>query len=167
MQLELIQVICGLIRESMGLEQDQVVVYNQRWKIPADDRLYISVKFLSSRPYSIRRIYDAAVKGSLLQKQSVNEQVMFTINVMSIGDAARVRKNEILFALSGDLYERTAELYGFSIGRIPATFVDLSAEEGSAIISRYAITVPVLTASDASSKVPYFDTFPRKLIVQP
>lgn len=167
MQPELVQILLGVIGSEMDLKPEQTVVYNQRWKIPPDSRLYVTAKFLSGRPYAVRRGYDPSVKGELSQKQSLNQQTMFTFNVMSNGTEALVRKEEVIMALSSDAAERAAERYSFSIGRIPASFVDLSTEEGAAILYRYAITIPVLNAVAKTSKVPFFDTFPRRLIVQP
>ena len=47
---DLLKVIVGIIRREMDLAADQVVIYNQRWLIPPDYRLYVSLNLTGTRP---------------------------------------------------------------------------------------------------------------------
>jgi hypothetical protein len=164
---EILQVLVDIIRREMCLKADQVVIYNQRWIIPNDSRVYVSLHLLGSKPYGVNRGYssqsflnpsDQTVTTVLNEEQSINTADMISVHVTGYGDTARVRRNEVMFALHSTYAEQKMEQYGFSIGQVPTSFADVSEAMGTAYLYRYAITFNVLYAQGVTKPVDYFDS---------
>lgn len=164
---EILKVLGDVLRAEMDLKADQVTIYNQRWIIPSDTRLYISIKITGSRPYAVNRKYRAGfvtgtpseVTATLNEELTINTQDIITLNIYSKGEAARIRRNEVILALGSTRCEQEMERYSFSIGQVPVSYVDVSEGEGTAMINRYAITYQMLYAQGLTKPVEYFDQF--------
>jgi hypothetical protein len=174
-QKELIVVLVGLIRERMKLKQEQVLVYNQNWKMPPDAGLHVVV---SAQPgekvYGSTLAYEDAGTGpngenlGLTEVQRVNVQESYSVDIMSFDGQARQRKQEIVFALNSTTAQQLAERYAFKIGNIPNHFVDVSAAEGPAMLNRYRATFNVLRGYTSTAEAPYFDKFGKsELLLNP
>lgn len=176
---ELVRVINAIIRREMALQEDQTMLYNQRWKIPPDDRLYVTCSILGSKPYGVNRSYSASpaivetptkITEVLNENISVNAQDLLSLKVFSKGDQARIRRNEILMALNSTFAEQEMERLSFRIGAVPISYVDASEEEGTTIINRYVITYAILYAQSVTKPVPYWDEVkfaPSTPVLQP
>lgn len=162
-----------LIRGFMQLEREQVVQYNQDWKVPPDDRLYISVGFLASRPYGNNTTTAPdntdPENPKLVETTSINERALLTVDVYSFSDEALLRKAEVLMAFGSTAGQQLAERLSLKLGKIPDAFNDLSGVEGAARINRYNLSLPVLYVTSKSSIIEYFDKFtvPPALVVNP
>ena len=164
---ELLQVLVDIIRREMCLKPDQVVIYNQQWIVPNDSRVYVSLNVLGSKPYAVNRGYssnsilnptDNTVTTVLNEEQSLNSADMISMHVYGKGDEARIRRNEVIFALHSTYAEQQMERYAFSIGQLPTSFADVSEAVGTAMLYRYAITFNVLYAQGVTKPVDYFDS---------
>ncbi len=167
---EILKVLVAILRSEMDLAADQVVIYNQRWLVPSDFRLYVSINLTGSRPYGVNRGYKARrvvntpteSRCVLDEELSINSQDIVTINAYSStakdgSCAARARRNEVVMALNSTFAEQQQERYGFSIGRVPLSYVDVSEGEGTEMLTRYALTYNVLYAQSASKPVEFID----------
>ena len=164
---ELLQVLVDIIRREMCLKADQVVIYNQRWIVPNDHRVYVSLHVLGSKPYAVNRGYsstsilnptDETVTNILNEEQSINSADMISVHVMGYGDETRIRRNDVMFALHSTYAEQQMEKYSFSIGQVPTSFADVSEALGTAMLYRYAITFNVLYAQGVTKTVDYFES---------
>lgn len=168
-----INLIVGLIRAYMGLATEQVVVYNQKWRIPSDNRLYISVGYLAQKPYAPSIAYEnfggtVEKPAGLKEVTSINSQETFTINIYSRGDEAILRKDEVLLAFSSTMAQQLCEKYAIKLGRLPVGMTDISQLDGAAILNRFAITINALCARSQERVVEYFDQFPTPgLVINP
>ncbi len=166
-----INLIVGLIRDFCGLAVDQVTVYNQKWKIPNDERMYVSVGLLSETPYGTQKSNREDVKDGrpvLIETLAVNIQETLSINVFSRSQAALNRKEEVLLAFSSQQAEQLCEANSIKLGELPVSFVDLSQPEGVARINRYGLTINALSSRKVERIVQYFDKFqPTGLIINP
>ena len=173
---EILKVLVDIIRREMDLKADQVHIYNQRWIIPADDRLYVTIKISGTKPYAVNRRYRPSqivagpteITETLNEELSINAQDVLTINVYSHKMEARLRRNELILALCSTLSEQLQERHGFSIGVVPVAVTDVSEGEGTDMLNRYAITYNILYAQGSTKPVEYFDEFSiAETVLQP
>lgn len=162
--------ICGLLRAYMALETEQVVVYNQKWKIPADTRLYISVSSLGpQKQYGATVEYrDNDDQSALVEDVATASREMIGVDIYSRGQDALNRKEEVMMALASTAAQQLCERYAIKIARIPLTFVDASGLESTARLNRFHLSFAVLRTRTRSSVVQFYDTFPKpKLVIEP
>ena len=174
---EILQILQGVIRSELLLAADQVVIYNQRWIVPNDDRLYVTLHVMGNRPYANNRRmasgWEANPAGGeavavLNEEQQVNSADLISLHVQSYGDQARFRRNEVMFALNSTRCEQQQERWGFHVGPLPSSFADASEGLGTAMLTKYAITFSVLYAQARVNPVDYYDQFPiGQLAIQP
>jgi len=139
---EAIEVIANIIDNELTLETGQVVIYNQKYNLPADQGLHITVGYLSTKVIANNNYpVDATVDMNETQQVAVNHQVQ--IDCMSAGPLARLAAIEILMALNSVYAQRLCEQYNIRISRIPSQFNDTSILEASAILNRFTLTITV------------------------
>lgn len=153
-----------LLREFMGLATDQVVIYNSDWRIPSDDRLYISVGLLASKVYGssnqkIDRLASAGVPGALIEQVIINSADTYTVNVFSSTNEAMLRNWEVIAALGSTIGQQAMELLNFAMSLIPASIVDLSGVEGARRLFRYANTITLLRSRMRENVIQIYDDF--------
>lgn len=163
-----INLLVGLIRAYMGLDTEQVVVYNQKWRIPADGRVYVTVGYLAQKPYAANPVYETfgqtpANPGGVGLKEvvTVNSQETFSINLFSRSDEAIMRKDEIPACLASTAAQQLCEANSIKLGRIPVSMADLSGLDGAAILNRFVITINALCARSQERVVQFYDKFPQ------
>ena len=159
---------------------DQVLVYNQKFDIPPDDRLYISIAILGAKTFGASNRYEAvgdAIKqptllpttiwkgGELVQTQYVNRQEMYSILCYSKSNDARLRNWEITAALVSELAQQLQEANSIKIGQVPTAMLDVSEVDGTARLNKYSLTLNVLAAYTKTKPAQYFDTFPGPMIL--
>lgn len=155
---DLANVLAALIQSEMELEDGRVLVYNSILPLPKDPKIMVAVGFVSEKVYGTNRSYsdDPTNPEGLIEEVSTNVSETYAIDIYSQDNSARIRKNEIIFALNSTQAERLAEQYAFRIARIPAAFVDVSQVEGAARLNRYQLTMKVLRAhSRIRTVLPY------------
>lgn len=162
-----LNLIVGLIRSYMGLARDQVVIYNQKWKIPADDRVYISVGYLNIKPYGGSSTTEPTAEG-LKEITTLNSQETLSINVMSRSQEAILRKDEVILAFRSTAGQQLCEANSIKLGQLPVSFVNLSVQEGTAILNRFNVTINALVARVQERIIEYYDQFPTPaLTIEP
>lgn len=154
-------IICGLFRAYLDLATEQVVVYNQKWKIPSDDRLYICVSAVGPQ-----KVYGATVETELTEARdglqetaAVNTQEAIGVDLYSFGQEAVNRKEELLLALVSTSAQQLAEKYSLRIAQIPVSFADLSRLEATAQLNRFHLTFLVLRTRSKTKLIESFDQF--------
>lgn len=153
-----LQCLCEIIQTEMGLADDQVYVYQQKINIPPDDRIYIAVGELSSKPYSnINKTVE--IDGVLSEEQSTNFAVQASIDIFSRSTQALFRKEEIILALGSNYAQQIQEAQAIRIARISQAFNNLSQLEASAIPYRFQISVTVQYKVTKTKAIPYYDKF--------
>lgn len=157
---EIIKVVADVIQSEMGLGNDRVYLYNQKWRIPPDEGLFVIVGFMGARAFGAKTEYENdPITNELVEVQSVNQQEMYTIDLMSRDSSARVRKQEVILALNSTLCQQMMEQYNFKIANLPATFNDVSALEATAILNRYQLAFNTLVVYRKVKSVQFFDSF--------
>lgn len=158
-----------IVRQFMDLKQDQVVLYNQGWKIPADERLYISFGALTTRPYGSTKTHRDSDDGkTLLEVITLNSQEVWSINVYSYDLDVVARKEEIIMSFNSDAAQQSMEKYSYKLPLLPLAFRDLSGLEGARRLYRFQADVAVLRARKRENIVQYYDKFDSpQLVINP
>lgn len=167
---ETTKLIADLLQEQMGLEDDVVAIYNQKRVLKPKSGLYLDVAIIGNKVYAATSapVNDPA-QPDLVEVQTVAMQEIVQIDIFSANAEARLRKAEVIMALTGIGAQQSMERHAYAIARIPPSFVDVSEVEGSARLNRYALTFNVLRAYSKARTAPTFTEFQstREFLVNP
>ncbi len=157
-----LNIVVGLVRDYLGLEPDQVVVYNQKWRIPSDQRLYVTIGLLAQKPYGSTLEHlpftDESGEG-LKEVVTLNSQESLSVNVYSRGQLAIERKDEVIMAFGSTAAQQLCEQHSIKLGRLPLAMTDVSGLDGVAILNRFVATINLLCARRQERVVQYFNRF--------
>lgn len=157
-----LQLICDIIRHELGLDPDQSYLWDQKFNIPNDSRVYVPVGVLSCKPFGNTNSFDP----DLGQVQSINMSATLSLDIMSRSIDGVNRKEEVLMALKSFYSESQQEMNSFRIFNISTNFVNLSDVEGAAILYRFNISVNVQYMVIKTNVIPYYDDFPGAVVEQ-
>lgn len=152
-----------IIIHEMGLADDRVNIFNQKWKIPTYDDLFIVLECLPSKIISNRSTVKM-VPGEYVEIHDLTVQERITVMVFSRNMDALLRKEEVIMALCSTYSQQIQEQYSFHIARI-APIEDLTMLEGAAQLYRYDIPVIMLTWQTLTKAVEYYDAFTGRIKV--
>lgn len=157
---EIIKVVADVIQAELALANDRVYLYNQKWRIPPDEGLFVVVGFQSAKAFGAKTTYENdPITNELVEVQSVNQQETYTIDLLSRDSSARVRKQEVILALNSTLCQNAQEQYNFKIANLPTSFVDVSSLEATAILNRYQLAFNTLVVYQKIKSVLFYDQF--------
>lgn len=158
-------IICDILKTELGLAAEQVLVYNQRFKIPASVSTYITVGVIAMKPYSNTKKYNGDGSG-LVSEQALAMSESISINVMSTNTSSTDLYPLVLMALASDYSEQVQEKYQFSLGVIPTSTADTSFLEDTAQVTRQTITLQVLRSYSKIKEISYYDTFEKEILTE-
>lgn len=168
---ETIELVAGLIADDMATDPGVVQIYNQKRRLPPVKGFFVDVALLGTKPFAVKRGYENdPASADLREVASCNVQEMIQVDIFSFDASARLRKFDVLFALTSIAAEQLAERWAFKTSRLPASLVDASEQEGSAILNRFALTFTVIRAYGRIKAAPTFSVFqnpPQELLVNP
>ena len=150
-----LQIIADIIKTKLALENDQVYIYNQKFNIPKDNRMYIAVKLGNQRVFGTSSQYLGTQEVT-----SINMQATITLDIMSRTLEALNRKEEVFLALVSQRSIQVQNQNHFRIAQVPSTFNDLSQLEGAAIPFRFNVSFNILYAKRILANVEYYNEFP-------
>lgn len=157
--------ICDIIQTELGLKPGQVMVYNQRFKIPATFDVFITVGVLGMKPYSNINKAASNVSG-LSSEQSLAVQETISINVMSANTSSIDAFPLVMMAMGSTYAQQVQDKYQFSIGVIPASVADTSFLEESTQMTRQTITLQVLRSYSKIKQISYYDNFEKEILTE-
>ena len=132
--------VAEIIRRELDLHSNQVYIYNQEFKIPPDERLYISVGIGTLKPFGNIKTRDSLTDQTV---HHINMQAMLDINIMSKSEDALDRKEEVLMAFQSDYGQNQQTTNGFYIAPITTNLTNLSNIEGSSIPYRFHFSMNI------------------------
>ena len=157
-----LQLVADVISKEMGLANDQVYIYNNKYTIPKDSRLYIAIGINWDKPFANNT--STRPNGQSVE-QSVNVQSNLSIMIMSKDQSALNRKEEVIMALNSIYALSQMAANSFYIAKVSTNFVNLTDEEGAAILYKYNISVNVQYFIKKVKSVRYYDDFPTPEII--
>lgn len=156
--MEAIGLVADILQTYMGLDAQNVQLYNQKLKIPNNSKTYLSVGVMRSKPFGIsKRHYEK--DGKFYEEIGQNISATLTIDIYSKKEDVIFQKDEIVEAFASDYAQSQMMRNGFKISRLTGDFVSLSNIEGSAIPYRFQTTCVVEYAKTKLREVRYYDTF--------
>jgi hypothetical protein len=162
-----IKILADIIQNQMALEDEQVLVYNQKWDLRPNYDLFVSVAVAGpSSPIGNTRRYVATEQGGLKEVQKLHTYEPFNIEIFSRDASALKRRNDLLLALGSTFSQQQQEKYGMRIDTI-GSLQDLSSLEGTAILNRYRQSIGVYYTCTKEADVDYFNRFRLKLFTDP
>jgi len=121
----------------MSIDPSRVVVYNQNWKSPKDEGIYIVVSGGTERIIGNTNSFDHA-NDKEIKKVSVS--ATYNIEITSKNTDAKYRKAEVLAAIGSTYSEQKQEENQIRIFRA-GQIQDLSFIDGRSALNRYQIPV--------------------------
>jgi hypothetical protein len=166
---ETVKVIADLLESEMDLAKDIVAVYNSARRIPPKKGFFIDVAILGEAPFAAnaRPVNDPA-EPEVVAVQTIAQREILQVDIFSADDSARLRRIDMIFALTGIAAQQACERHAMKISNLPQSFIDLSQVEASTRLNRYALTVTVIRSYSKAKTVPSFAVFqvpPRAIIV--
>lgn len=155
---ESIKVLLDIIKTEMELDDDRVLVYNQKWTLPNEKDIFVYLSYVSESPFMIKRFYEDRVDGFYEVQVLSNSQVI-GIDIFSRDSSARTRKEEVLFALNSTYAQQQCEIESIKIASLPTSFNDISDVEASARLNRYNLSMRVISSKTKEKIVDYFENF--------
>ena len=160
MPIELLQ---QFLASFMGLKDDRVFIYGERFKIPADDGLFVVVELKYAKQISARNEEELQSDASMISVQHINTQERYIVGVFSRDLSALRRHQEVPFALASIACQQLQEQNSFKISRInPAQ--DLTALEASAELRRFDIEVVVLASYELRKAIEYYNSYAVRVV---
>jgi hypothetical protein len=157
---EPIKIVRDIIKTYMGLSDDRVIIYNQKWNIPNSSDIFIT---LSNGPEKIlsnsNRTEDRGDIVGLYEVQTLQLYETFYIDIMSADNSSRLRKEEIILALKSTYSQVRQEINSIKISSYPVSFLDLSSVEASDRLNRYHAEIRAFTWRKYEAKIDYFNVY--------
>ncbi len=164
--IEPLKLLRTILLEELNLKDDQVMLYNQQFPLPSDDRLFINLAILGTKNFGAKTEYKPNPVSLELEEHLVlNRQEMISVLCFSAGSLARERNWEIIPAFSSTFAQQTMEANSFLIGRLPTSMNDVSEQDGAQRLNRYSLTFNVLCAYSKVKAVDYFDDVAGPLLI--
>jgi hypothetical protein len=154
MNKEPIKIIADIIKHELLLLDDEIYIYNQDFKVPNKQGLFVVIIAEDSNAYSA----NSRVEGSQ-ETTAVLTHESYDINIMSKNNEARLRKDEVYMALVSQYAQQQQDLYQFRIAQIPNNVMNLSEIEGAGMLNRFMINVSVMAWIKRTKEIDYFDKF--------
>lgn len=148
-------ILSDIIATDMGLDPARVVVYNQNYKAPKDDDIYIVVSQGTARVIANTNRFDHA-NNQEVKKVSVS--TTYNVEITSRNTDAKNRWPEVLAAIGSDYSEQKQEENEIRIFRTNQVN-DLSFIEGRSALHRYQIPVIINSVQTHKKAIVPFDKF--------
>jgi len=156
-------ILCDIISTDMEIDPTRVVVYNQNFKPPKDDDIYIVVSEGISRIIGNTNRFepaDSEAEPPTVDREvkSVSKATEYNIEITSKNTDAKYRKEEILMAITSDYSQQKQEENQIKVSRT-SQISDLSFIEGGSSLHRYRITVIINSVNIKEKAITPIDKF--------
>ena len=156
--LEPIKAVADVIKNELGLSSGQIMLAYEKWDIAKNDKLYVDLSYASQRALCVKSEFDSE---NLQEIQSVTIHSLVQVDILSFGDEARTRKEEVLMALNSVYSKQVQEANNMQFGRIPSEWTNTSTLEETKFLNRFTMAVAVTSVKRKVKGVEYYDTFPN------
>ena len=169
MNREPIKIIGDILVNCMTLDSQQIIIYNQDFKVPETSDLFIVLQYSSSPNvlYNTNQFLpaDEGVEGAQ-QNLSMLAKENYIINVLSKNDESRLRKEEVILSLNSDFSRNQQELYQFQIARLSNSFTNVSELEGAGMLNRFALNISLTAHYSKTVPTVYYDDFTNQINIE-
>ena len=145
------------------LNPDRVYFYNQKYKIPDDEDLFVVVSYRTSKILSVRSKFGLDINQDYTEVMDVNTLEGLSVNLLSKNLQAYNLKELFVAALSSYVSEGIQSKNAIKILRI-APINDLSEVEGSTRLYRYEIPFNMFAWYERLTVADYYNSFNFQVI---
>lgn len=159
---EISLLLCSILEHELELPQGRIAIYNQNYKAPNDDDLYIIVGMQSARIIASTRGYKPDTDQGV---QSIVKATNYWIEFTSQGTQAMDRQGEVIAAIDSYYSQQVQAMNTIKISRTP-DILDLSFIEGPSSLYRYRFNVIINNVETITKDVESFNkTKPSEVLV--
>ena len=148
-------IIADIIATEMSLASGRVVVYDENFKAPNDQDIYITIAFSSGKIIGNNNRFNPDTNS---EEQYVSVSETYNIEMTSKNRDALTRRYDPNMALRSVYSEQKQEENQVRIFRTN-TNMDLSFIEGGSSLHRYRIPVIINSTKSKSKVIDYYDDF--------
>ncbi len=149
-------VLCDIIQHELELPEERTVTYNQNFKAPNDEGMYVVVGLQSVNVIASNSRMNPDTGQNV---QSVVTATNYWIDFTSKGSEAMERQAEVVAAVSSIYSEQRQEANHIQISRT-SQILDLSFIEGPSALYRYRFNVIIKSVNTITKDIETFDKFP-------
>lgn len=162
-------ILCDIIATDTGLDPTRVVVYDQNWRPPKDDDIFIVVSTGTALVIGNTNRFKPADPGAEpptvdREVKSVSSSTTYNVEITSRNTDAKDRRFEVLAAIGSDYSEQQQELNHMRIFRTNQ-ILDLSFIEGRSALHRYQIPVIINSVQVFEKPIITYDKFQQTEIL--
>lgn len=148
-----------LAQAALGLDNEHIMLTNQKWPIPEDQGLYVAIGYVSGKVIGNDN-YSIPTVAGMTEIQQIVMLYEISIDLMSYDDSARVKKELAYMSLMSVASQQIQEQYNVQVARQPSPFQDVSMLEESARLNRYQALVSVTQLiTNPVVGIPYYSDF--------
>ena len=158
--MDVLKTVCDILQVGMGLEKDQIWIYNQKVDIPNDKRIYVVVSLKSEtvignniEAKTESGIYDEVIWSNVVSDVGIE---LFSYNVNALN-----RRYDVLSSMRSVYSVQKQEELNFNIGRRPVAFFDSSFLAPSAKLYAFYFMYRITHVENSAKPIDYFDDFSR------
>lgn len=148
-------ILADIITIEMALDADRVVVYDQNFKAPSDQDIYVTIALQSSRVIGNNNRFDP---DSDKEIKYISLSETFNVEITSKNRDAMTRYYEIFTAIKSTYSQQKQEENQIRIFR-GGQCLDLSFIEASSSLHRYRIPVIINSTKVLEKSIDIYDNF--------
>ena len=156
--IEPIKVLAQALFVGLRLPEGQIMLGLENYKVPANPGLYIALLYGPDTTVGNNSRYDTDQNGAYYQVQEAAKLHEIILDVMSFDAAARVRQQEVIFAVTSDQAVALMEENSMRFGSTPGTFLPVPSLEETKQLNRWRVSFSVNAIHRKATPVPYYDT---------
>ena len=148
-------ILSDIIAEELDLDASRVIVYDQNFKAPKDQDIYVIVAFSRSKIIGSKQTFDPESNSEI---KTVTKADTYNVEISSKNEDAKYRNHEIVMALTSNYAQQQMEENNIALFRT-GDILDLSLIEGSSALHRYRIPVIIHNIERKEKVIDYYDNF--------
>lgn len=147
-----LHIVADIISKEMDLSPDQIFLAQQKYTIPNDSRIYISIREVFSRPVGSSKVFDSEYTQNMVFLSNLD------ISIQTRSFAEFNRRHEIPLALSSVYSMGQQELNSIGIARLPLASNSVAIQDGAALPYHSNYNYNVQFKVTKTKNVEYFDS---------
>jgi hypothetical protein len=164
--MEPIKVFAMALENTMGLPNGQIMLGLENYKIPLDAGLYIALLYGTPTVIGNSKSYDVDSQGNFYQVQETATLHQIDLDMMSFDASARVRQQEVLFAVTSDYALSLMDANTMRFNTTPGSFVPIPSIEETKELNRFRVSFNVNALHRKVTPTPYYTTLQPVALVE-
>lgn len=165
---EPIKVLASVIQTELGLNANQILLSFENFPIPETLGIFVALSYGTEQVVGTANQNGVNEQGEYQEVQDVSMLHQIEIDIMSFDSSARLRKEEIVMALSSYNAQQLMETNSIRIAAIPSSFITVTSPEPSKQLNRFRFTVSVYALHQRVLATPYYDSIGTVgLVIEP